>query len=80
MDRGFGLTALHMAAFVPRRFLVFEGVVSQALISRFLGQLRAPSRDSEDHLHEAYNRLLHNPSIPKISHGTRLPDCFQPDD
>ena len=80
MNRGLGLTTLQMAAFVARGFLVFEGVVPEALNARFLGQLRAPGGDSEDNLGEAYNRLLHNPSIPKISPGTRLPDCFQPDD
>lgn len=80
MNRGLGLTTLQMAAFVARGFLVFEGVVPEALNARFLGQLRAPGGDSEDNLGEAYNRLLHNSSIPKISPGTRLPDCFQPDD
>ena len=80
MGHELGLTTLQMAEFVARGVLAFEGVVPEALNARFLEQLRAPAGDAEKTLSQAYSRLIHNPSIPKISPGTSLPDCFQSGD
>ena len=77
MGHELGLTTLQMAEFVARGVLAFEGVVPEALNARFLEQLRAPAGGAERTLSQAYSRLIHSPSIPKISPGTSLPDCFQ---
>ena len=78
MSRDVGLTTVQMAEFVARGVLAFDGVVPEALNARFLEQLRAPVGDSDRTLSQAYSRITRNSSIPKISPGTSLPDCFQP--
>lgn len=80
MSDGLALTTLQMAEFVARGVLAFEGVVPEALNARFLEPLQAPLSDSKRSLSQAYSLLIHNPSIPKISPGTSLAECFQPGD